>query len=410
MKTIRPESLAFILLLSALGALPPLSIDAALPALAPIGTTFGRATTEAALTLSWFMAGFSVAQLAFGPLSERFGRRPVLLGGIALFSITSLACAAAPSLAWLLTMRCLEGCGAGAGMVMVFAIVRDLFDEAQGRSRLSYVTAVLSVAPLVAPLLGAGLLSLGSWRLIYGALGVAGLLLLAVLWLGLAESLRHPDPQALAPSQLTRRYGLVLRTPACIGYILINGLNFGCMFAYVAGSAFVMIELLGLTPSAYGLTFAATAGGIILGSFISGRLGSRGVTAQHLLDLGTWGAALGSALTLGLGLWAPLSLATLLPALVFTTFCYGLVGPNAAYCALRPMGHNAGAASAVLGFGQMGCGAVASWAVATFSDGHSPLSMSVTMLVCAGLAAVLHGVWLRPMHIAPASTEATQRT
>lgn len=406
MKKIAPQSLAFILLLGALGALPPLSIDAALPALATIGHTFGRPTTEAALTLSWFMAGFALAQLVFGPLSERYGRRPVLLAGIALFTAGSVACAAAPSLPLLLAMRCLEGCGAGAGMVMVFAIVRDLFDDHQARSRLSYVTAVLSVAPLVAPLLGAGLLSVGSWRLIYATLGVAGVLLLIVLWFGLGESLQRPDPHALALPQLARRYRHVLTTPACIGYIAVNGLNFGCMFAYVAGSSFVMIELLGLSPSAYGLTFAATAGGIILGSFTSGQLGARHVTAQRLLDLGTLGATAGAALTVMLCLATTPPLWALLSALVFTTFCYGVVAPNAGHCALRPMAHNAGAASAALGCGQMGCGALASWAVAAFGDGRSALSMSVTMLVCAGLAALLHGLWLRRLGEQPAHREA----
>jgi len=406
MKKIRTESLAFILLLGALGALPPLSIDAALPALASIGQSFGRATTEAALTLSWFMAGFALAQLGFGPLSERFGRRPVLLAGMALFTAGSAACALAPSLGMLLAMRFLEGCGAGAGMVMVFAIVRDLFDDHQARSRLSYVTAVLSVAPLVAPLLGAGLLSIGSWRLIYATLSVAGVGLLAVLWFGLAESLHQPDPHALALPQLARRYRHVLATPACVGYIAVNGLNFGCMFAYVAGSSFVMIELLGLSPTAYGLTFSATAGGILLGSFTSGRLGAHRVTAQRLLDLGTLGATIGAAITVALSLDATPSLWALLPTLVFTTFCYGVVAPNAGHCALRPMANNAGAASAALGCGQMGCGALASWAVAAFGDGRSGMSMSVTMLVCAGLAALLHGLWLRRLGEQPAHQEA----
>lgn len=171
---LQPHSIGFTLLLGGLGTLPPFAIDMALPALTQIGIALQSAMGNVLLTLSFFMAGFSLAQLAFGPVSDRFGRWPTLVVGCSLFSVASIACALAPTIEFLLVARFVEGCGAGAGMVMVFAMVRDLFEGPQARTKLSYVTVVLNVAPMIAPAVGAALLSIGDWRLIYWALGVAG--------------------------------------------------------------------------------------------------------------------------------------------------------------------------------------------------------------------------------------------
>jgi len=396
MRRLNPDSLAFTLLLGALGALPPLSIDMALPALSRIGESLHSSISAATLTLSLFMAGFSIAQLLFGPLSDRFGRRPVLIGGCSLFTIASLACAVAPSLELLLLARFIEGCGAGAGMVMVFAMVRDLFDGAKGRTRLSYVSLVLSVAPMIAPTLGAWILAFTHWRAIYGVLAIGGFVLTSVLVLGLEESLAHPDPRALRIERLVVNYGRILRTRLSIGFILINGLSFGCMFGYVAGSSFVMIQILGLSASHYAITFACTALGIMAGAFVSGRLSQRHIPAQVPLTLGLAGALITSlALTL-LTLSGATSLIAFLPLLVLCTFCYGLVAPNAAHGALQPLPEIAGVAGASLGFMQMAGGALASALVSQLSDGQTALSMTATMTLCSGASLALYLFWVRP--------------
>ncbi len=148
------------MLLGSLGALPPLSIDMALPALGEIGSSYGVSGAQAAWTLSLFMAGFAIAQLVFGPFSERYGRRPILLVGVTLFALAGFCAALAQNFALLLIARFVEGCGAGAGMAMNFAIIRDLFEGSKARTRLAYVGMVTNVAPMTAPALGSAMLTL----------------------------------------------------------------------------------------------------------------------------------------------------------------------------------------------------------------------------------------------------------
>lgn len=390
MKKINPDTLLFTLLLGALGALPPLSIDMALPALSLIGDTLHRSIGDVTLTLSLFMAGFSSAQLLFGPLSDRFGRRPVLIGGVGLFSAASFACAFAPSLETLLAARFVEGCGAGAGMVMVFAMVRDVFDGPTGRTKLSYVNLVLSIAPMIAPTLGAWILVWLPWPAIYLALGFGGLALSVVLVLGLDESLAQPDLDAVKLGRVAANYAQVLRTRISIGYILINGLSFGCMFAYVSGSSFFMIQVLGLSPKAYAVTFACTALGILVGALVSGKLSHRHVSSVVPLSIGLAGAVAGAAALTVLTLTVSPSVMVFLPVLVLCTFCFGLITPNAAHGALHPLPQIAGVAGATLGFCQMAGGSLASALVAEFGDGQTALAMTGTMLVFAVGALVLY--------------------
>lgn len=396
MRRLRPESFAFTLLLGALGALPPLSIDMALPALPQLGADFHVSVAAAAWTLSLFMAGFGVAQLVFGPLSERFGRRPILIVGCALFTLASFACAFAPSLPLLLAARFVEGCGAGAGMAMTFAIVRDLFEGATARTRLSYVSLVVNVAPMIAPTLGALILLLAPWRAIYGALGVGGLAVAAAIVFGLDESHRAPDADALSLSSLAGNYARVLGNRVALGNILVGAFSFGCMFSYVAGSSGLMMHRIGLTPSGYGVTFACTALGIMAGSFLSGQISRRRLPATLPMWSGL-GLALATALALlVLTLVGAVGLSTFLPLLVLNCLCFGLVAPNAAHGALHPLPEVAGVAGATLGFVQMIGGALASAAVAHFDSGRDPVSMTGTMSVCALMAIAIYAVWVRP--------------
>lgn len=194
---LRPTSLAFTLLLGALGTLPPLSVDMNLPALPLVQLALGTTPGGAALTVSLFLVGFASAQLVLGPLSDRFGRRPVLLGGLLIYTCGGAVCAFAPSISALLVARLLQGVGAAGGTVMAFAVTRDLFSGADLRKRLSYITMVFSVAPLIAPSLGAIMLHLSGWRSIFAVLTGAGVLLVAAAGFGLHET--HPPSNHPAP-------------------------------------------------------------------------------------------------------------------------------------------------------------------------------------------------------------------
>ena len=392
---IPPYSLGFTVLLGALSALPPLSIDMGLPALALIGTSLNAAPAVTGLTLSLFMAGFAIAQLAFGPLSDRYGRRPVLLVGCGLFAIASFVCAVASSIEMLVFWRFVEGCGAGAGTVLALAIVRDLFEGSAARAKLSYVNLVVTVAPMVAPTIGGGVLAIAHWRAIYGLLAIGGVALTSAVALGLGETLLNPDPQALAPNQLLRNYARVLSNRLCFGYALINGLSFGCMFAYVAGSPLVMIQVLGVSTTVYALLFASTAFGIMVGSFVNGSLSTRGVSPSRLLTTGLIFASLSAITLLGLSITNCVQLMTLMPFLVLNTFCLGLIVPNATHGALQPMPEIAGIAAAVVGFVQMMLGGtLASAIVAFLYDGRTATAMTgvMTLFAIASLAVYIRMV------------------
>ncbi len=373
-----------------------LSIDMGLPALPGLATALHAPQRDGALTLSLFLAGFALAQLAFGPLSDRFGRRPTLLGGCVLFSLGSAACTLAPGMPTLLSARLLAGCGAGAGMVVVLAVIRDLFEGARARSHLSTLNLIRAIAPIVAPSIGAWVLRVSSWRGIYALLTGFGLLVTLMAWRGLGESLRRPDPHALRLRRLAANYRDMLAHPEAFGHAMVNALAFGSLFAYVAGSPLLMTRVLGLSPAQYGIVFAGTALGIVGGASTSKYLGNRHVPAHRPLTAGLCMALVAACMLVVLG-WLPQAgLAAYLPLLLLGTFSYGLISPNAVHGALHPMPHIAGVAGASLGFVQMATGAAASALVAWFDDGRSAHSMSLTMVLCCAGALLTYLVVARP--------------
>jgi DHA1 family bicyclomycin/chloramphenicol resistance-like MFS transporter len=387
---LRPESLGYIVFLSALGGITPLSIDMGLPALAAMGKSLHVTAASAGLTLSFFLGGFAFGPVILGPLSDRFGRRPVLLSGMGIFALAGIGCALATSLQALLLWRLLEGIGAGAGSTLSLAIVRDLFDGATARVRLSYVGTVGTVAPMIAPTLGGLVLAFAGWRSIYGFLALAGFLLLAAIAVGFKETHRGIDSTALQPRRLVENYARIFRNPITLGYTLVGALSFGCMFSYITSSPLVMIGVLGVSPTRYGLTFAATALGIMSGGFINGRLSRRRVAANTLLTFGL-SLSLLSAVSLILVSHARLaSITTILPLLVLNTFCAGFISPNAAQGALHPMPDIAGAASAVLNSTRMLAGAVAGLLASFFFDGRSAHAMAELMTLFSAASFVVY--------------------
>ncbi|MFN6494855.1 MAG: multidrug effflux MFS transporter [Nostoc sp. DedQUE03] len=380
---IKPNSLNFTILLGAIAALPPLSIDMGLPAFPKIGISLNASPGAVGLTLSLFMLGFAIAQLFFGPLSDRYGRRPILIIGCGLFTLAGAACALAPSIITLVAWRLIQGAGAGAGMVMTLAIVRDLFDGPVARAQLSYVNLVMGVAPMIAPTIGSFLLAIAGWRTIYGILAVGGLLLLLSVTLGLNESLANYDEDAIKPSRLIKNYRRILSNQICLGYVLVNALSFGCMFTYVAGSPLVLINVFKVPITIYAWLFASTAFGIMVGSFLNGRLSIRGVSPSRLLTFGLMTAVISSVALAIISISGAAQVITLMPLLVLNTFCLGIISPNAIHGAIQPLPEIAGVAAATVGFVQMFCGALASALVAFLYDGRTAIAMCSLMAVFA---------------------------
>lgn len=378
----------FTVLLGALTALPPLGIDMGLPALGAIGHDLDAAPSRAGLTLSLFLAGFAVAQLALGPLSDRIGRRLVLLGGLALFAAGGLGCALAGSIGVLLAWRLAQGTGAAAGTVMAFAIVRDRFEGDAARRQFSYVATVLPLAPMIAPTLGSLLLLHFGWRSIYLALSAGGVALLAIVAIGLPETHRP----AGVPVGVLPAYARVLRHRQAGGFALAGALSFAMLFSWVSGSPLVLMGAAHVGAALYGGLFAAISGGLLVGAWVNGRLAARHVP-WHLPLLGGLAAGLAFSL-LALLLMSPAAIrpAALVPVLMLAMACRGLAGPNMTHAALAPMPELAGVASAVLGFLQMATGAAISAVVAALYPAWGPPAVGAAMVASAA-AALLAGWW-----------------
>src|SRR5882724_1855138 len=388
--------MAFTLLLSLLVALPSFGIDMSLPALTATGAALGVAPAQVGMTMSLFMLGFAIAPLFYGPASDRYGRKPIVVFASMLFIIAGIGCALAQSLPTLMMWRVVQGAGAGASMTIALAIVRDLFEGQAARTKLSYVAIATTIVPMIAPTAGAALLALGGWRLIHAVLAGVGLLLLLAMLLGFAESARVDPANRLIPSVIVRNYLRVLRHPLCLGYILVNAAAFGALFAYVSGSSLFLIDVVGLRPDQYGLVFAAASLGIMAGAFLNSQPSARGVLPGYPVNIGLGLAAISAMLLLAMTLadWMPLPL--VISLLVLGTLAFGLIAPNAMQGAMQPLPQIAGAAGAAAGCIQMTMGAVASGLVAALYDGLGALSMTALMALCSVLALVSYLLLARP--------------
>jgi MFS transporter, DHA1 family, multidrug resistance protein len=345
--------------------------------------------------MSLFMLGFAIAPLFYGPASDRYGRKPVVVFACTLFVIAGIGCAFARSLPTLLVWRVVQGAGAGA-MTIALAIIRDLFDGQAARTRLSYVAIATMVVPMIAPSAGVALLALGGWRTIHAVLAGIGLLLLLAMLIGFAESARIDPANRLVPSAIVRNYLRVLTHPLCLGYILVNAAAFGALFAYVSGSSLFLINVGGLGPGQYGLVFAATSLGIMAGAFLNGRISAWGVVPDYPLTIGLALAVVTATALLMMTLADWMLFAPVISLLVLSNFAFGLIAPNAMQGAMQPLPQVAGAAGAATGCIQMTTGAVVSGLVAMLYDEHSALSMTALMTVCSLVALASYLLLARP--------------
>lgn len=377
--------MAFMVFLGSLAALPPLSIDMALPALGAIGQGLHTGASQAGLTLSLFMAGFVIGPPVYGPLSDAFGRRRLLLPGMAIFTAGGILAALAPSIAVLLLARFLQGLGAGAGMTLALAIVRDRFDGAAMQRRLAAITVVANLAPIVAPTLGVALLALVHWRGIYGVMSACGLAAAVASWAGLSET-RQPSPPSFSMRALMQDYAMVLRHRGATAAIAVNALGFGWMFAWVAGSPLVLPGLLHMQPGAYAAWFGATGLGIVAGAGVNGIIAARGVPARRLLAIAVGLALVAAAGLIGAGAAGTVTTGVVMPLFMASTFGFGLAAPSAVRAALDPLPQLSGVTGGLLTSAQMLAGAASSSLVALLFPVLGLLAVSGVMAACALLA------------------------
>lgn len=391
---LNPNSFAFTGLIGALAALPPLSIDMGLPALGILQSDLGATATEASGTLSLFLYGFAVGQLVMGPLSDRFGRRPVMLVGLAIYAVFGMACAVAWSPGWLLFFRLIEGVGASGGSTLAMAIVRDLFSGQAGRIKMSAVSMVIVIAPIIAPTIGATLLVFGEWRFIYVTLGLSGVALFVAAYFGLEET-RPADPSARI--NLIGRYAAVFRSKRTLGYALVNACGSGALFSFIGTSSLVLMGQMGMSATSFAMTFAMTSGGILLGSSLNNLFARRAVPPWIPLTAGMVIAPLAAMVATGFLAVDIVSPITLVPFVILVGMSRGMINANATHAALEPVPLHAGAASALLGFLQVGSSATAAVLVASAFPRYGALAVTVSMAIYS-LLAVVAWRWVETRH------------
>lgn len=381
-------------MLGLLSALPPLAIDLGLPAIPALQGAFHASIGEATRTLTVFLLGFSVGPIVFGPLADRYGRKPVLLFGLGLFVLAALACACASSISALLAWRLVQGVAAGAAAALPAAIVRDVYSGHAALARQSHVALVNAVAPLLAPLLGAALLETGNWRVIYVTLGVVGAALLLLSVFGYAETRprsaagRDEDKNVLAAAMAA--YGQVLRNRHYLIHAGLLAASFGTMFAYITGSSAVFIDMLHVSGATYGALFALTAAGTVLGAAAGARLARRW-GADALLAAGVLASFVVGLVLLAVALTGAGSVASVAACVLLSNVCAGIVMPAATHQALSTVGHIAGSAAALLRALQMLAGAAAGALVGLFA-GNQLTVMAFVMALSALLGVALLGL------------------
>jgi DHA1 family bicyclomycin/chloramphenicol resistance-like MFS transporter len=382
---LHPDSPWLLAMLAGLVALGPLSIDMYMPALPAMMRAFDSDISSMHLTVSAYLIGFSVFHLLCGPLADRFGRKPVLLGGTLIFMAASVGCSFSTTVEELLTFRFAQGLGACVGPTLARTITRDIFGPNRAARALSLIAMLMALAPAVAPILGGVMLLALPWPSIFVFLALYGGLITVLTQRYLPESM--PAKQSLHPGSILRNYAQLLRDPLYLTVTLVGSLSYAAMITYLASSSFVYIEMFGVPPQLYGVIFLTTVLGYMVGSAASARLsGSRDSVFLILI-----GSALGMGATLAMWIATELypdNIFTIIVPITFFTTALGLVLPHAMATALKPFAHIAGTASALLGFIQMSLSAATSALVGLFLH-DTPRPMVLTMVIISTLAMLL---------------------
>jgi DHA1 family bicyclomycin/chloramphenicol resistance-like MFS transporter len=366
----------WICVLALLTAIAPLATDMYLPALPDVAAELGATASSVQLTLTGFLVGLALGQLVIGPLSDAWGRRRLLLAGTVLCLVASVACVAAPTIGVLVVARFLQGFGGAAGIVLSRAMIVDRTTGDRTVRLFSLMMAINGIAPVVAPLVGSSLLGVGTWRVIFVALGALTLLMVVGALVAVPETL---PPERRVRGGLRRTAHDVrsaLTRPRYVGYTFAFGCAFATMFTYISGSPFVLQDALGLSSGAYALAFGANAAGLIGASIVNGQLAGR-ADPRRVLTIATSALVLLSVTLLGIVLAGP-SVWPVLAVLFLALTSLGFIMGNASALASGEVRDIAGTGSALLGALQFALGALVSPLV-----GSSPLVMAVVMVVAS---------------------------
>jgi DHA1 family bicyclomycin/chloramphenicol resistance-like MFS transporter len=374
--TFNPDSRLTLLFLAALVALGPLSVDMYLPAMPTMQKAFNTDIVSMHLTLSAYLWGFALFHLLCGPLADRFGRKPLLIGGTAVFVMASTGCALAESVTELTVYRFVQGIGACVGPTLARTITRDVFGPRGAARALSLIAMLMALAPAVAPGLGGLLLRYVEWPVVFVFLAIYGAGVLWIVSYRIPETL--PEAQSLRPKNIAANYLLLLRDPVFLPIASASALVYSGLMTYLVCSGFVFIEMLGVPVEYFGLIFLTSVIGYMSGSALSARLTAELAPAQVLLG-GSMLAAGASLAMLAMHLAAPTSVLALVLPMAFYAAALGLVLPQAMAMAMEHFPKIAATNSSLFGFLQMSLSAVITAAVGAVLV-SSPLPMILTMV------------------------------
>jgi DHA1 family bicyclomycin/chloramphenicol resistance-like MFS transporter len=379
---LRPGTFALTLLLSLLTGLGPLSMDMYLPSLPDIGRALHASTPQVQLTISSYLLGFAAGQIVYGPISDRFGRRPVILAALALYGAASIVCATTQSIETLTAVRFVQALGGAGSIVLARAVVRDLYSGVRAGRELSLMGSITAFAPIVAPAIGGVLQTAFGWRASFILLVIFAVVSASAAARLLPETLRQRTPGPFSLRSMGALYRSVLVHRGFLANLGVLTTSFVGLFAWVSGASIVMQGVYGLSPLGFGTTYAVGAAGYMLGTSIAARIVMR-VGLDRTAGIGAMvqaGGGLFMAAAVALGLT---SVVWLVGAMTIYLAGMGLVLPQAMAGALTPFPDRAGTASSLMGFTQQSAAAIAAAAIGLYL-GHSawPVAGTVAAMGC----------------------------
>lgn len=385
---------ATVIVLGALSAFGPLSLDLYLPGLPQLTDGLDTSASLAQLTLTACLLGLAAGQLLIGPWSDAVGRRRPLIIGVGVYAAASLACAVAPSIATLIVLRFVQGLAGAAGIVISRAIVRDLRSGAAAARLFAGLLLVNGLAPIVSPIVGGQLLQLTDWRGLFLVLAAVGALILAGTLLWVPESHAPALRRTGGLADTTRVFRSLLRDPRFVGCALASGLAFAAMFAYIAGSPYVLQDIYSLSPAQFSAVFAANAVGLVVAAQVSSKFIARS-GPRPVLGAGLVIGAGGGVVLVAVVSHGGIGLAGILPAFFVVVSSIGVVLPSGTAIALEEHASAAGSASALLGMAQFAVGAISAPLVGVAGK-DTALPMAIVIATCSLGAVAAFWLLVRP--------------
>ncbi|HOZ84408.1 MAG TPA: multidrug effflux MFS transporter [Niabella sp.] len=383
-----------IFILGLLSAIGPFSIDMYLPGFTNIASDLNTDVSKVSLTLSSFFIGISVGQLLYGPLLDKYGRKKPLYFGLCLYLFASLGCAYATSVQYLIVLRFLQALGGCAGMVASRAMVRDMFDVEDNAKVFSLLMLVIGVSPIIAPSLGGFVTASLGWRYVFGVLLLIGLFILVLCVFKLPESKQPAKDYSLAPRFILGKFSEVFREPQFVIYTFASAFTAAGLYAYVAGSPHVFMEVFKVSEKTYGWIFSIIAASLVLATQINARI-LKFTTSEKIIPKAVLVQTIAGVL-LFVGFiynWWGLT-TTIILCSVFLA-CQGFTFPNASALALAPFDQNAGSASALIGCVQMAVGTLSSAMVSVFHNNTSvPLGLVMGLCAATALSILISGKYI----------------